>query len=89
MVSATDYPGKSNLRGHDGAAERPGKRRFRLFAALAAPFQDMDERALHKKRALAEVRHTEVRNNSKGNMFTRGTAAPAQVPVRRFPRDGD
>jgi hypothetical protein len=86
MVSATDYPSKPGIRhSHDTASERPRKRRFRLFAALAAPFQDMDERALHKKKQS----HGPLRNNSKGNLFTSGAAAPVQAPVRRFPRGGD
>ncbi|HWD57003.1 MAG TPA: hypothetical protein VG308_01895 [Stellaceae bacterium] len=85
MVSATDYPHQSgHLRGHEHETERPRKRRFRLLSALAAPFKDMDERALHKKHG-----PTEVRNNSKGNVFVRQTAAPAKVPVRRFPRGDD
>ena len=85
MVSATDYPRKTGpLGNHDVISERPKKRRFRLFAALAAPFQDMDERALHKKR-----KHVPVRNNSKGNMFTPRAAAPIEVPVRRFRRSDD
>ncbi|HWB50577.1 MAG TPA: hypothetical protein VG651_15820 [Stellaceae bacterium] len=85
MVSATDYPSKSRLLGvKDGVEERPRKRRFRLFSALAAPFRDMDERALHKKR-----KHAPVRNNSKGNTFTREAATPAPMPVRRFARGDD
>ena len=85
MVSATDYPSKSGVLGtRDGSAERPRKRRFRLFAALAAPFRDVDDRAMHKKRAPGAVR-----NNSKGNVFVRDAVAPVQVPVRRFPRGGD
>ena len=85
MVSAADHPGKPGLHhAHDGVAERPPKRRFRLFAALTAPFQDMDERALHKKRA-----GSVVRNNSKGNLLATSAAAPANVPIRRFPRSGD
>ena len=54
------------------------------LAAVAAPFTDMDERALHKKR-----KHTVVRNNSKGNMFTPRATAPIDVPVRRFLRSDD
>jgi hypothetical protein len=85
MVSAADYPRRSSLLDDRAPlAERPGKRRFRLFAALAAPFRDVDERALHKKRG-----QTEVRNNSKGNVFTPRAGAPVKVPVRRFPRGGD
>lgn len=85
MVSATDYPRRSGLLGgHDTLAEPSRKRHFRLFATLAAPFKDMDERALHKKRGV-----TQVRNNSKGNLFTANAAAPAKVPVRRFPRGED
>ena len=85
MVSATDYPRRNGLlAAHETAAEQPRKRRFRLFAALAAPFQDTDDRALHKKHA-----PTVVRNNSKGNLFNTHAAAPAKVPVRRFPRGDD
>ncbi|HVH79765.1 MAG TPA: hypothetical protein VM782_10270 [Stellaceae bacterium] len=84
MASITDYPHKPGLlHAHDAAAQ-PKKRRFRLFAALAAPFRDMDERALHKK-----GKQVEVRNNSKGNMFNRRELAPAKVPVRAFPRGND
>ena len=85
MVSASDYHRKSDLLdSHDTLPERPRKRRFRLFATLAAPFRDIDERALHKKRAPVEMR-----NNSKGNLFTTRVAAPVKVPVRRFLRGGD
>ncbi len=85
MVSATDYPRRpGSLHGRDELSERPKKRRFRVFAALAAPFRDMDERALHKKRG-----QVEVRNNSKGNLFTPRAAAPVDVPVRRFLRGDD
>jgi len=85
MASVSDYPHRSRL-SHTGDLdyEPPRRRRFRLFAALAAPFRDMDDRALHKKR-----QHVEVRNNSKGNLFAPRAAAPVQVPVRRFPRSGD
>jgi hypothetical protein len=84
MVSATDYPPKSRLsKAGDEFEDRPRKWQG-FFAALAAPFRDMDDRALHKKR-----KHAPVRNNSKGNMFTpRAAAAPIDVPVRRF-RHGD
>jgi hypothetical protein len=89
MVSVTDYPGKSGILGsHDAAPARPKKSRFRLFKALAAPFKDVDERAMHKKRP-----HGPVRNNSKGNVFPTRAAtsakAPGDVAVRRFPRSGD
>jgi hypothetical protein len=85
MVSATDDPRKSRLSGaHDTVSERPRKRRFGLFSALAAPFRDVDERALHKKNGA-----TKVRNNSKGNLFVRDAATPAKVSVRRFPRGSD
>jgi len=85
MVSAIDYPRRNGLYGSDDAeVEQPRRRRFRLFATLAAPFQDMDERALHKKRG-----HVPTRNNSKGNLFVNNAAAPAKVPVRRFPRGND
>jgi hypothetical protein len=85
MVSTTDYPRKSGLLANqDAVSERPKKRRFRLFAALAAPFQDMDERALHKKR-----KHVAVQNNSKGNMYTSRAPAPIGVPIRRFQSSGD
>ena len=88
MASITDYPRRSSLLpAHDAEFEEfepPRKRRLGLFAALAAPFRDMDDRALHKKR-----KQVEVRNNSKGNLFTPRAAAPAQIPVRRFQRSGD
>jgi hypothetical protein len=84
MVSATDYPGKSGILQHREATDRPRRRRFRLLSALAAPFQDIDERALHKKR-----KHEPVRNNSKGNLFTPGATARAKVLARRSPRRGD
>lgn len=88
MVSYTDYPARpGSLRSHDETAERPRKSRFRLFSALAAPFRDMDDRALHKKCGRAEV--VPPRNNSKGNLFVQNAAAPAKVPVRRFPRGDD
>jgi len=80
MVSATDYPSKSGVHGsHEAASGRPRKPRFRLLAALAAPFKDVDERAVRKKGPQGPVR-----NNSKGNVFITGAAAPAKVPVRRF-----
>lgn len=83
MVAATDYPSKTRLLDTQETFEDPPrKRRFRLFSALAAPFRDMDDRALHKKR-----KHVPVRNNSKGNMFTPQAATPTRVPVRRFARD--
>jgi hypothetical protein len=82
MVSATDYPGKSGLLGARDAT--PRKRRFRLFSALAAPFRDVDERALAKKRP-----RDGVRNNSKGNVLSKGAATPVRVPASRFPRGGD
>jgi hypothetical protein len=76
MVSATDYPRKLGVLGsHDTASAGPKKSRFRLFKALAAPFKDVDERALQKKRA-----HQEIRNNSKGNLLATGAATP---PRRR------
>lgn len=85
MVSYTDYPRRNDLMGsHDTVAERPRKRRFRLFAALAAPFKDVDDRAAHKTHVRANVR-----NNSKGNLFVNNAAAPAKVSVRRFPRGDD
>jgi|HubBroStandDraft_6_1064221.scaffolds.fasta_scaffold1150800_1 hypothetical protein len=81
MVSASDYPGNSAVfAANDAPSSAPRKRRFRLFAALAAPFTDMDERALHKKRA-----RTEVRNNSKGNLLATQTTASKKVPGRRNP----
>jgi hypothetical protein len=85
MVSYTDYPNRSRLHDDDEyLTEQPRRRRFRLFAALAAPFRDMDDRALHKKYG-----RDDVRNNSKGNMFTPQAATPVRVPVRRFPRGDD
>ena len=85
MVAATDYPSKTRLIDtHETFDDRPRKRRFRLFSALAAPFRDMDDRALHTKRE-----HAPVRNNSKGNMFTPHAATPTPAPVRRFARGDD
>jgi hypothetical protein len=78
MVSANDYPGKSGfIATRDTTSEKPKKRRFRLFASLAAPFKDVDERAMHKK-----LGRTEVRNKSKGNMFPGRTVTSS----RRSPR---
>ena len=85
MVATTDYPTKTRLlETRETAGDRPRKRRFRLLAALAAPFRDMDDRALHKKR-----KHAPVRNNSKGNMFTPRAATPTRMPVRSFARGDD
>jgi hypothetical protein len=85
MVSYSDYGRKSALLlGHEPLSEERPRRRFRLFAALAAPFKDMDDRALHKKR-----KQVAARNNSKGNMFVNQTAEPVQLPLRRFARSGD
>jgi hypothetical protein len=85
MVAATDHPPKTRLLDTEEIlADRPRKGPFRLFAALAAPFRDMDDRALHKKR-----KHAPARNNSKGNMFTPHAAAPVLVPVRQFARGDD
>lgn len=82
MVAANDYPSKTRLLDTRETAEnQPRKRRFRLFSALAAPFRDMDDRALHKKGKRAPAR-----NNSKGNMFTPRAATPTPLPVRRFGR---
>jgi len=80
MVSVPDYPRRSNAL-HHLEFERPRKRRFRFLAALAAPFQDMDDRALHKKR-----KQVEERNTSKENLFVLSAAAGADIPVRRFQR---
>jgi hypothetical protein len=86
MVAATEYPRRNSLMGtRDTEPKRPRKSRFRLLAALMAPFQDTDERALHKKHGPTGV----VRNNSKGNLLTTRAAAPAKVPMRRFPRGDD
>jgi hypothetical protein len=85
MVSATDFSDKLGVAGTGGTAPaRPKKRRFRLFAALAAPFKDVDDRAVRKKRASGTIR-----NNSKGNLFATGVAAPAKPPVKRFSRGDD
>lgn len=73
MVSVTDYPGKSGVLQHHDAADQPRKRWFRLFSSLAAPFRDMDERALHKKR-----RYDPVQNNSKGNLSLRVRRQPTR-----------
>jgi len=82
MVSATDYPRKP---GGLGAREGRSKQlHFRLFAALAAPFKDIDERALYQKLA-----RTEARNNSKDNSLVTCAAPPTKVLVKSFPRGGD
>jgi len=50
MVSATDYSSKTN--GHafeDDTLVPKRRRRSGLFAALAAPFRDVDERAIRRK----------------------------------------
>ena len=79
MVMATDHPKKpQSLGAREGRSEQP---RFSLFAALAAPFKDIDDRALYQKLATANAR-----NNSKkqfvGHM---GHGAP-KVPLRPFAR---
>jgi hypothetical protein len=85
MVSASDYSGKSGIHAASSSTSSgPKKRRFKIFAALAAPFTDMDERALHKKRA-----RTEVRNNSKGNVLPTRAAGPTKMSAKRFPRGED
>jgi len=85
MVSASDYSAKLGA-GSTGEATSnpPKKRRFKLFATLAAPFKDIDERALHAKRP-----QSKLRNTSKGNLFFTSVVAPVPVPVKRFPRGGD
>ena len=80
MVSATDYPHGSRAPYEHKVPRKP---RFRFFAALAAPFKDMDERAVQKKHGAVEAR------NNKGNMFAPRSTAPVQVPVRRFARSDD
>lgn len=90
MVSFTDYAARTGLISSADDAETttpPRKRRFRLFSTLAAPFRDIDERALHAKRGRTQPGPT--RNNSKGNLFAHSAAAPAKVPVRRFRRGDD
>ena len=82
MVSATDFSDKSGILGAEGVA-RPKRRWFWVFAAFAAPFRDVDDRAVKQHRKGA------IRNNSKGNMFAAGVATPARVPVKRFPRGDD
>jgi hypothetical protein len=88
MVTAKEHPTHPDLLPAQASTLAPPQKfRFRLFAALAslaAPFTDMDERALHKKR-----KHVVVRNNSKGNMFTPRAAVRIDVPVRRFQRSDD
>jgi hypothetical protein len=85
MVAATDFTTQMGAARADGTpTDRPKRRRFRLLASLAAPFKDVDERAIKKKGA-----NGAVRNNSKGNMFAAGVATPEKVPVKRFSRSGD
>ena len=84
-MAAIDYTSKTRfLDDHDALPEQQAKPRFRLFAALAAPFRDIDDRALNRHRP-REV----MRNNSKGNQFMSGTPASARIQVRRFQRSGD
>jgi hypothetical protein len=85
MVAATDFTAKTAIAEADKkvVAEKPKRRRFRLLAALAAPFKDVDDRAVKPRRASAK------RNNSKGNLFASGVAVPAKVAVKRFSRGGD
>jgi hypothetical protein len=67
MVAASDFSNKSGaLNGKGASLKQPKQRRFRLLSALAAPFTDVDERAVRKKGAAGVVR-----NNSKGNMFVK------------------
>ncbi|HTZ36111.1 MAG TPA: hypothetical protein VMB84_08805 [Stellaceae bacterium] len=81
MVSATDFPDKTGLRSADESVRPMRRRRFRLFAALAAPFKDVDERAVRQRKNGA------IRNNSKGNQRGKRHAAVARLPVKPFPRD--
>ena len=83
MVTATDFTGKAPVADADKkTSAKPKRPRFRLLAALAAPFKDVDDRAVKTRRA-------PKRNISKGNLFASGVAAPAKVAVKRFPRGGD
>jgi len=73
MVSASDYHRKSDLLdSHDTLPERPRKRRFRLFATLAAPFRDIDERA-RVQRALedSEARLHQILDNTTAVIFVK------------------
>jgi hypothetical protein len=84
MVSATEFSNKPGSLSSDGKTmNHPKRRRFRLFATLAAPFRDIDERAVKKGPDAT------IRNNSKGNMFTKGVATPGKPSVKRFPRGGE
>jgi hypothetical protein len=83
MVSATDYSNKPGALPGDTSLSRPKRRRFRLFATLAAPFRDIDDRAVKKRTNGA------VRNNSKGNLFAKSVAESGALPVKRFPRNGE
>jgi hypothetical protein len=62
MVSFTELTHK-RVAFNSQKAKLPKRRRFRLLAALAAPFIDIDERAVR--------RGNPKRNISKGNTFTR------------------
>ena len=88
MVTAKEHRSHPDLLPlQDPAFTPPRTFRFRVLAALAtlaAPFTDVDERALYKK-----SKQLAVRNNSKGNMFTPRAAVPIDVPVRRFQRSDD
>jgi len=81
MVAATDFTDP------DGSASRADehtklkKRRFRLFAALAAPFKDMDDRVTHRKRKLNGHRST-----FNGSALTAPATGSATASLRTFPR---
>jgi hypothetical protein len=79
MFSAIAH--KPSLLDNKALKPEPSEKRrsplFSAFSALAAPFKDMDDRALHKK-----LQRLPLRNNSKGNLFHVRAKAPAKGPAR-------
>jgi hypothetical protein len=82
MVSATDFP-KTNGRAVKDEVPAPRKTgRFRLFSALAAPFRDLDERAIRRRGKHAQ-------NTIIGAPFADYAPAPRPpVPVKPPSRRG-
>jgi hypothetical protein len=82
MVSATDYH-KVNGHAIDHDTPERGKRpRFRLLSALAAPFQDLDERAIRRKK---NTRHKII--GAPFSDITPGTRGP--IPTKGSSRGAD
>lgn len=80
MVAATDFIDPNGPASRADEHAKP-KRRFRLFAALAAPFKDMDDRVTHRKRKLNGHRST-----FNGSALAAPATGPATASLRTFPR---